>query len=275
MALTELQRDIMRRLAANRSETSYAAGGLVLNADWARQSDDIDIFHDTDEEIGAAAQADIATLRKAGFDVRVEIEIYGVVEAVVARGRQSTLVQWMSESKRRFFPIVRDEEWGARLHKSDVAVNKILAASSRSKARDFVDLVSISKYMSPLGPIVMAAAGKPPYFSPQKIVDEIRRRGLSIANEEYAAVRGLPLDWSPAVVRGALQDALDRAETYIRTAPSDLVGLLAVDRNGVPVEIASMNLALGVHLRKATDEPEVMPSLDIASDWQPPAPRAQ
>lgn len=45
MALTDLQKHVMRCLAANRSETSYVAGGVVLNREWPRRSDDIDVFH--------------------------------------------------------------------------------------------------------------------------------------------------------------------------------------------------------------------------------------
>jgi hypothetical protein len=65
MALTKLQSDILRCLAKNRSATSYLAGGIMLNKNWQRRSDDIDIFHDTDEEVTAAAEADIATLEAA------------------------------------------------------------------------------------------------------------------------------------------------------------------------------------------------------------------
>jgi hypothetical protein len=67
MALTQLQSDILRCLAKNRSETSYLAGGLMLNKNWQRRSDDIDIFHDTDEEVTEAAKKDIATLGAAGY----------------------------------------------------------------------------------------------------------------------------------------------------------------------------------------------------------------
>lgn len=59
MALTPIQKDVMASIAGNRSDSSYIAGGLVLNMDWPRMSDDIDIFYDTDEEIGSAADADI------------------------------------------------------------------------------------------------------------------------------------------------------------------------------------------------------------------------
>ena len=51
MALTDLQKRIMRRLASNGTEASYLAGGLILNRDWPRLSDDIDIFYDADEEV--------------------------------------------------------------------------------------------------------------------------------------------------------------------------------------------------------------------------------
>jgi hypothetical protein len=56
MALTQLQSDILRCLAKNRSQTSYLAGGLMLNKSWQRRSDDIAIFHDTDEEVTEAAR---------------------------------------------------------------------------------------------------------------------------------------------------------------------------------------------------------------------------
>lgn len=46
MALTDLQKGIVKCLAANRSDTSYVAGGLVLNRDWPREPDDMDVFHD-------------------------------------------------------------------------------------------------------------------------------------------------------------------------------------------------------------------------------------
>jgi hypothetical protein len=144
LALTQLQSDILRRLARNRPETSYGTGGLILNKNWPRRSDDIDIFHDTDEEVTAAARVDLATLDAAGFKTHTEFIVYGCVDAMVSDGKSATIMQWFAETRRRFFPLVRDEEWGARLHKADLAVNKVLAASGRSKARDIADLVAIA-----------------------------------------------------------------------------------------------------------------------------------
>jgi hypothetical protein len=258
MALTQLQRNVMACIAKNRSGTSYVAGGLALNRNWPRLSDDIDVFHDTDEEIGARADLDIETLRQAGFKVNVVVNIYGCVEAEVSNAAAATIIQWMSETRTRFFPLVRDEEWGARLHPADLAVNKVLAASSRSKARDFIDLVSIDENYCPLGAVVMAACGKPPHYSPVRIIEEIRRRGLSIASDEYESVKGLQPGYSAAIVRDKLAAALDRAEAYVRRAPAETVGLLALDAAGVPVQVLAIDEA-GVIFRHATPEPEVMP----------------
>ena len=70
------------------------------------------MFHDTDEEVWDAAQKDIATLREAGFLVVVDVEVYGIVEARVSQYGEESVIQWMSESRRRFFPLVRDEDLG-------------------------------------------------------------------------------------------------------------------------------------------------------------------
>ncbi len=91
MALTQLQSDVLRCLAKNRSETSYLAGGLMLNKSWQRGSDDIDIFHDTDEEVTGAANADLAVLEAAGFKVHRDFIIYGCVDATVSDGRSPRL----------------------------------------------------------------------------------------------------------------------------------------------------------------------------------------
>jgi hypothetical protein len=259
MALTQLQSDILRCLAKNRSETSYLAGGLMLNKHWQRRSDDIDIFHDSDEEVTEAAKADIAALEAAGYKAHTDFIIYGCVDATISSGTAATIIQWFAETKRRFFPLVKDEEWGARLHQADLAVNKVLAASGRSKARDIADLVAIGKHYCPLGPLVLAAAGKPPNFSPRRTIDEIRRHALSIPAEEFAAVKGLPADWSAEFIRDEALRQLDLADKYIMTAPPDLIGILAVNKDGVPVELVNGKRDNAI-LRKATEEPEVMPT---------------
>jgi hypothetical protein len=268
MALTQLQSDVLRHLAKNRSDSSYLAGGVMLNKNWPRRSDDIDIFHDSDEEVTEAAKADLAVLDAAGYKTHTDFIIYGCVDATVSDGTSSTIIQWFADTKRRFFPLVKDEEWGARLHQTDLAVNKVLAASGRSKARDIADLVAIGRNYCPLGPLVLAAAGKPPNFSPRRTIDEIRRHALSIPADEFAAVKGLPADWSASFIRDEVLRLLELADKYIMSAPPDLVGILAVNKNEVPIEVSEGKLGEAI-LRKATDEPEVMPGPPEfnAVDW--------
>ncbi|CCM78993.1 hypothetical protein BN77_p10231 [Rhizobium mesoamericanum STM3625] len=111
----------------------------------------------------------------------------------------------------------------------------------------------------------MAAAGKPPHFSPLRTIDEIRRKALSVRSEDY--VRGLPSDWTAAMIRDKLIIALNHAENCLRNAPPELVGILAVDTVGVPVEIYDLNTD-GIVYRKATSEPEASPDLpEAGSRW--------
>ncbi|UPK33001.1 hypothetical protein IVB18_32870 [Bradyrhizobium sp. 186] len=273
MALSKLQSDILRLLAKNRSESSYLAGGLMLNKDWQRRSDDIDIFHDTDEEVTESAKADLAVLDAAGFKTHRDFIIYGCVDATVSHDSESTIIQWFAETRLRFFPLVRDEQWGARLHQADLAINKVLAAAGRSKARDIADLVAIGRDYCPLGPLVLAAAGKPPNFSPRRTIDEIRRHALSIPAEEFAAVRGLPSEWSATFIRDEVLRLIDAADQYVMSVPPELTGILAVSKSSAPVETTDSNRADAI-LRKATAEPEVMPApADFnAVGWTPGRP---
>src|ERR1700678_2050806 len=259
MALTDLQKRIMRRLSQNRSESSYLAGGIILNLDWPRRSDDIDIFHDTGEQVAVAAKKDIADLEASGFRVTVDVRAYGFFEATVSDSSSATIIQWMGETKLRFFPLIKDEQWGLRLNMADLAVNKVLAASSRRKARDFADIVAISANMCPIGPLIMAAAGKPPSYSPQKMIEQIRWHAQSIPNDEYIAVKGLPADWTPQFIRAEITRQTDIAESYIMGAPVEVVGILAVNEDGIPIEVTGDTIGSAV-LRKATNEPDVMPT---------------
>ncbi|MGL4634861.1 MAG: hypothetical protein ACRCWF_02675 [Beijerinckiaceae bacterium] len=259
MALTDLQKAVLKVLSANRSETSYMAGGAVLNRDWPRMSDDFDIFHDTDEEIAGIADIDIAALQKAGFRTTTDIKIYGLVEATISDRQDSTILQWMSETRRRFLPLVRDEEWGARLHQADLAVNKVLAAASRSKARDFVDLLAIDSFYCTLAPLALAAAGKPPHMSPLRILDEIARRLNGLTTDELLSIRNLPDDWSPVFIRETLLKKIETALEDVELADLKAMGCLALDPMGRPVLFRQNVENTGIVLRRATEEPDAIP----------------
>jgi hypothetical protein len=261
VALSELQKRVLQVLAANRSEESYMAGGAVLNRERPRVSDDFDVFHDTDEDIAPASERDIAALREHGLRVSVDILIYGIVEATVHGDGDKTVLQWMSEARWRFFPLVRDAEWGARLHDADLAVNKMLAASARSKARDFVDLFAIVETYCPLLPLVLAASGKPPNFAPSRTIEEARRRLNGLPAETFAEVRGLPSDWTVERMRDRVRAALDQAESDLARVPDATVGCLVVDDSGRPAVALSEAELSQLHLRRPTADTHPVPIL--------------
>lgn len=63
MPVTQLQKQVLQVLAANRSQDSHFAGGVVLNAaeNSARYSQDFNIFHEVEAEVARASDVDMAT----------------------------------------------------------------------------------------------------------------------------------------------------------------------------------------------------------------------
>ena len=118
MPLTALQKDVLALLAANRSEESHFAGGVVLNAaeDSARYPHDFDLFHELAEEVTRASSRDVEVLRAAGFTVQT-LSREGEWErtrtfrkAQVSRGEENVEVDWAADSAFRFFPIEQDPQ---------------------------------------------------------------------------------------------------------------------------------------------------------------------
>jgi hypothetical protein len=72
-------------------------------------------------------------------------------------------------------------------------------------------------------------------------------------------VKGLPAEWSADFIRDEVLRLLEQADQYIMSAPTKLVGVLAVSRKSVPIEVSAAELGDAI-LRRATDEPEVMPA---------------
>lgn len=179
MPLTALQKDVLAVLAANRSEESHFAGGIVLNAseDSPRFSHDFDIFHELAEEVTRASRRDVASLREAGFNVETPSR-YGEWEkdatfrkAKISRGTETVEIDWAADSAFRFFPIERDPLLGWRLHRFDAATNKALTLSARTETRDYVDIVELHRSY-PLAAICWAACGKDPGFTPLSLLTD-------------------------------------------------------------------------------------------------------
>jgi hypothetical protein len=216
MALTTFQRSVIQRIARSRIDSgeSYLAGGSTLNEFLAaaRISRDVDLFHDTESALDASWNGDRRTLEGDGFLVRVIRERTSFVEAEVARGGESVLLQWVRDSVYRFFPLVEHPELGLALHPFDLATNKVLALVGRLEVRDWVDTIECSERLQSLGYLAWAACGKDPGFSPLAIIEHGARSARYSAEEvQMLDFAGTPPDASDLSRRWHLQLASARA----------------------------------------------------------------
>jgi hypothetical protein len=235
VALTPIQTRILRLLASSRTAESYVAGSTPLNVAGHRFSKDVDIFHDDPGAIAAAARADIARLEAEGFSGTLLREGPTFCAARIADGEESTRLEWSHDSDFRFFPAVKDDLFGFRLHMADLATNKVLAAADRHAARDAIDLLTIHRHVLPLGALAWAAAEKNPGLSPEYIIGEIRRTGRYQDYELADEMLSEPL--TAAALNVGLRAALDDAEAFLDGLPRTFVELgLFLDPSGLPFQ---------------------------------------
>ena len=119
MPLTDLQKRILKAVAANRDQENYVAGGAVLKVNTDRFSDGIDLFSDRKEDLDRVAGWDEKSLRQTGLSVKWQRRNDTFRRALVGIDRDSTRVDWSFESNYRFFPTEKDEIFGYRLHPVD------------------------------------------------------------------------------------------------------------------------------------------------------------
>jgi hypothetical protein len=227
LPLTSLQRRICKLIAESRvrSGESYVAGGVALNEILAgdRVSRDIDLFHDTEDAVAKAWEADRRLLESQSFGVRVLRERPSFVEAEVDSGGTVLLLQWTRDSAFRFFPLVAHDDFGLVLHPFDLATNKVLALVGRLEVRDWLDTLLCHQRLQRFGYLAWAACGKDPGFSPGAIL-ELAARSSRYSAEEVAA-----LDFSgPAPDAGQLsrswRGALAEAHEIIAALPPSEAG---------------------------------------------------
>jgi hypothetical protein len=231
--LSNLQKEILRTLAAHRNPESYVAGSTPLHRDGPRFSGDIDIFHHREERVAAAAADDAATLTAAGFLVEWLRQEPGIHAASVRSRGETTKLEWLRDSDFRFYPAAPDELFGYTLHLIDIATDKALAAAGRQAPRDALDLIYIHEQHLPLGAVIWAAVGKDPGYSPESLIAEIRRNARYRADEYQALLMAEPVD-AGAVAR-RLRSALAAAEEFARAMPAGKEGLLFLE-DGKPVQ---------------------------------------
>jgi len=226
MPLTEIQLELGRLLAQNRSEEGYLAGGAAIlsAANSKRYSQELDYFHDTTERVATAFSSDKKILQDNGFVLELEINQPGYLRAVISRGESATKIEWAQDSSWRFMPVIESEEFGYQLHPIDLATNKVLALAGRDEPRDLLDTLFLHKELLGFGPLVWAATGKDPGFSPHSLIELLKRRGKIRPEDlsrlhlsEYPDIKQVKRDWL---------DALQSAEEFISLRPAREVGCL-------------------------------------------------
>lgn len=226
MPLTSFQEIVARLVAQNRTEDSHLAGGAALHIapNSKRYSNDLDYFHDSEERVATAFAQDKALLQGEGITVQVLLSQPGFVRAIASKGDEQTRIDWAHDTAWRFLPPVRHEVSGIQLHPIDLAINKLLALVGRDEPRDFLDTLEVHDSILPLGALIWATAGKDPGYTPDLLLDMLRRRDryqqrdfdrLHLAEE--VRVEELKVRW----IR-----ALEEAAAFVASRPAAEVGCL-------------------------------------------------
>lgn len=232
MPISDIQAEVLRIIAGNRSPENYLAGATVLHhaEDSPRFSQDLDFFHDIEDSVATSAEQDAAALQSAGYTVEWLLRAGTFYRAVVTASDRSLKIEWAQDSAFRFFPVQKDARCGYRLHETDAAVNKVLALAGRNEVRDLVDVVYLHKTHLSLGAMAWAACGKDPGFTPEFLLDHAGRHAAytrtdidRLSLRDPIDVKDLKQEWL---------DALQHARRLVAVLPAEEVGCLYLDPKG-------------------------------------------
>ncbi|MDP1569893.1 MAG: hypothetical protein Q8L86_07810 [Vicinamibacterales bacterium] len=227
MALTAFQQYVCRLLADRRRAQgeSYVADGVALSIalDTQRLSRDLDLFHDTEEAVARSWDRDRAALEAEDCVVTPVRERPGFVEAQVARGADTLVIEWARDSAFRFFPLVEHDMLGLTLHPFGLATNKVLALIGRLEVRDWIDVIECDARLQPLGLLAWAACGKDPGFTPPGLLAQARR------SSHYSEAEVATLAFEGPAPRAAelsrqWHAALEGADAIVASLPAVHVG---------------------------------------------------
>jgi hypothetical protein len=227
--LTAFQSRVLRLLAANRTDRSFFAGATPITIDGPRTSHDFDLFHDRPEMLDEAMARDEAVLRSAGLAVEWRRRGPTFNVGVVRDASETLTLEWVADSDFRFFPPMRDERFGFRLHPADIGTNKILAAAGRREPRDAVDLMELHRTLLPVGYLAWAAAAKDPGLTPPFILNELIRIARYTQEELDALATTSPVD--AVQLRQELRAAVEEGRAVIEKLPPQDAGCLYLDAN--------------------------------------------
>lgn len=237
MPLDEFQQDVIAVVSRNRDSGSPFAGGAVIQQHGFRLTGDQDIFTADDESLDDLVQADRAALEAAGFTVHPRRSYSGFRECLVTKPMTGTTVlQWTAALAREFYEPVPDPQFGYRLHIADLAVNKALAAASRTKKRDFVDLWMLDRHVMPLWRMACGAPGKETDLNPFSTIESISLNwSMTVRRDDPADQLMLTVDVPLEEIGSGLRNAMREARLVLPDIPPEHYGRLQLDDVGRPV----------------------------------------
>ncbi|WP_156033226.1 hypothetical protein [Candidatus Magnetobacterium casense] len=171
-----------------------------------------------------ASEEDSALLQANGYTLqwlRREPTIYTVL---ASKEDGTTKLEWVVDSDYRYFPTVRDDVFGYVLHPVDLATNKVMAAAGRREPRDVVDLITVNDRILPIGAVILAAVDKSPGFTPEGLINEIRRVARYTESDFRRVASDPPVNAAEIMTR--LRQVLNEAEAFVARMPTDKIGLL-------------------------------------------------
>ena len=226
MPLTSFQKRLAKLLASNRTPDSYLAGGAALHIkpNSKRYSNDLDYFHDSEERVASAFAEDSKLLKKSNYDINILMQQPGFIRALIMLNGKSTKVEWAHDSSWRFLPTELSKEAGYSLNQIDLGINKLLALVGRDEPRDYIDIHVIITTVLPLGALCWAATGKDPGFTPNMLIEMLRRRGKYRMEDMNRLDLAKPVDLVDLKCNWI--KAVDEAEKFMQTRSPDEIGCL-------------------------------------------------
>ncbi len=233
MPLDNFQKEIITVISACRDPDSPFAGGAVIQQHGIRLSDDLDIF--AAGELDELMETDKSALEAEGYFVELRESFSGFRECTVSKPNiGTTILQWTHGLTSEFFAPAPDPLFGWRLHFADLAINKALAAGSRMRKRDFVDLWMLDQHVMPLWRLAGAAPGKDPIFSPLSLIEAISRNWHFARSQTQERV-DLTISVSIEEFGPALLESIHMARVTLHRMRPEVSGRLQVDESGRPV----------------------------------------
>ena len=119
---------------------------------------------------------------------------------------------------------------GVTLHPFDLATNKLLALACRNVPRDWIDMVSCTEVLQPLGLLAWAANGKDNGLTPRFILEMAAKVHYSQSELDLAILSSEDID--VVALSEKWRGMLDDARGMITLLPPDKIGTAVLNGDG-------------------------------------------